>query len=123
MNVALWVAQGLLAAAFVMAVIARFAQPREQLAQTQPWVEHFSDAQIRAISILEFAAAVGLVLPAVAHVATVLVPLAAVGIILLMIGALVVNVRGSQTRGIVTNLIFIALAAFIAWGRFGPYHF
>ena len=123
MNIALWAAQVLLAAAFLLTVTMRLTQPREKLVQTQPWVNDFSATQVAAVSALEFLAALGLILPAVTHIATFLVPLAAVGIILLMIGAMAVNMRMSLTRGIVTNVIFIALAAFVAWGRFGPYRF
>jgi len=122
-NIALWAAQVLLAAAFLLTVTMRLTQPREKLVQTQPWVNDFSATQVAAVSALEFLAALGLILPAVTHIATFLVPLAAVGIILLMIGAMAVNMRMSLTRGIVTNVIFIALAAFVAWGRFGPYRF
>lgn len=61
----------------------------------------------------------GLVLPAVVDVAPVLVPVTALCWVLLMTGAVVVHSRRSEFRFAAVNLIYLALAAFIAWGRFG----
>jgi hypothetical protein len=70
--------------------------------------------------LLWVAGAVGLILPAVTKIATVLVPLAATGLAITMVLATVVHLRRGETR-IVVNLVLLALAAFVAWGRFGPY--
>jgi hypothetical protein len=66
---------------------------------------------------------VGLVLPAALDTAPVLVPLAAVGVVLLMIGAMITHLRRHEAVGVVLNLTYLALAAFVAWGRFGPESF
>jgi hypothetical protein len=50
-----------------------------------------------------------------------LVPLAAVGLGLLMVGAAAVHVRRGEVPFIAVNAALLAVAAFVAWGRFGPY--
>jgi DoxX-like family len=66
---------------------------------------------------------VGLILPAALGIAPVLVPLAAVGLVVLMAGAIITHLRRHQAQPIVVNLALIALAVLVAWGRFGPQSF
>src|SRR6266545_906033 len=70
---------------------------------------------------MEVLAALGLILPAVTGVATVLVPLAAVGLALLMALAAVHHQRKGERQEIGINAILFALAVLVAWARFGPY--
>ncbi|MEV4382757.1 DoxX family protein [Streptosporangium sp. NPDC049644] len=124
MNVALWVAQILLAVMFLIAGLTKATQPRENLiARLGGWVEDFSAGQIKGIGILEVLAGIGLVLPAFTGILPVLTPLAAAGLVITMIGAIVVHVRRKEYSALVMNLLLLALAAFVAWGRFGPYAF
>jgi hypothetical protein len=53
----------------------------------------------------------------------VLVPVAAVGLVLLMVGAAITHARRKESRAIATNVVLIVLAGVVAWGRFGPYPF
>ncbi len=62
-------------------------------------------------------------MPAALGIAPVLVPLAAVGLVLLMAGAAITHGRRHEFKPIVANLAYLALAAFVAWGRFGPHSF
>ena len=55
--------------------------------------------------------------------APILVPLAAVGLALVMVGAVAVHARRKETMNVVVNVVLIAMAVFVAWGRFGPYSF
>ena len=71
----------------------------------------------------EILGAIGLILPAVVHVAPILVPLAAVGLILVMIGAAVVHARRHELPNVAICVVLLLLAAFVAWGRFGPLAF
>ena len=64
---------------------------------------------------------IGLILPGALKIAPVLVPLAAVGLVLIMIGAAVTHARRRESPMVVFNLILLVLAAIVAWGRFGPY--
>src|SRR3712207_8853739 len=123
MNVVLWVLAGLLAAVFLLAGLAKITQPREKLATNMGWVEDFSPGTVKLIGVLEVLAAVGLILPAVLDIVPVLVPLAALGLIALMIGAALTHARRKETPLIGVNVVLLLLAAVVAWGRFGPYAF
>jgi uncharacterized membrane protein YphA (DoxX/SURF4 family) len=123
MNVVLWIVAGLLAVAFGAAGLMKLTQPKEKLAPNMAYVEDFSAGAIKAVGALEILAAVGLILPAVLDIAPVLVPLAALGLVLVMIGAAVVHARRGEHQMILTNVVLLVLAAVVAWGRFGPYSF
>lgn len=123
MNIALWIAAGLLAALFLGAGLAKMFQPREKLLEKTPWVEDFTDGQVKAIGAVEVLGAIGLILPAVTGILPVLVPLAAVGLAITMVLAAIVHIRRGETSFIGVNLALAAIAAFVAWGRFGPYAF
>ncbi|MFJ9380762.1 DoxX family protein [Streptomyces sp. NPDC101455] len=123
MNVLLWIVQSLLAAAFVALGTMKFVRTRAQLASAFGWVEQFSDTTVKTIGLLEVLAGLGLVLPAAVNIAPVLVPLAAVGALLLAVGGSVVHLRRSETSAAAINLVYLALLALIVWGRFGPYSF
>jgi len=58
---------------------------------------------------------------AVFGIAQVLVPLAALGLVLLMIGAVVTRARREEPSMIAVNVVLLVLAAVVPWGRFGPY--
>ena len=123
MNIALWVVAGLLAAAFLAAGLAKATQPKAKLATNMAWVEDFSPTMVKVIGGLEVAAAVGLILPPVLDILPVLAPLAATGLVLMMVGAAVTHVRRGEKQLIPVNLVLGLLALFVAWGRFGPYAF
>jgi hypothetical protein len=123
MNLSLWIIAGLLAAVFLVGSAKLFV-PKEKLA-TMPgggWVEDFSAGTVKAIGALEFLAAVGLILPAALDIAPVLVPLAALGGALLMVGAIITRLRRHEAA-VVADLAYLAMAVFVAWGRFGPESF
>jgi hypothetical protein len=84
------------------------------------WVEDFSPGALKAIGALEFLAAAGLIVPAALGIAPVLVPLAATGAVLLFGGAVIMRLRRGERATIIADLIYLAMAAFVAWGRFGP---
>ena len=124
MNVVLWIIAGVLAAAFLAAGLMKLAQPKQKLAESgMGWTDEFSDGAVKGIGALEVLGALGLILPAVFDVATVLVPIAATGLAVLMLGAIVVHARRKETSNVVVNVVLLALAVFVAWGRFGDYSF
>lgn len=123
MNIALWIIQVVLAVAFVASGLSKVARPRLALADRMPYVQDFSDAQIKGIGVLELLAAIGLIVPPLLHVATFLTPLAAVGLVLLMAGAAFTHLRRHEPQSVVVNGVLLILAAIVAIGRFGPYPF
>ncbi len=114
-----------MAAVFLFSGSAKLFVPKEKLA-TVPlggWTADASVGFVKALGVLELLAAAGLILPAALDIAPVLVPLAAVGVVLLMVGAMITHFRRHEAAGVALNLIYLAMAAFIAWGRFGPESF
>jgi hypothetical protein len=125
MNVALWICAGLLAVV-MLAGSAKLVVPKEKLAAVPGggWTADASVGFIKFLGAVELLAAVGLILPAVVGIAPVLVPVAATGVVVLMVGAMITHARRREyVLGVMTNLIYLALAAFVAWGRFGPESF
>jgi len=122
MNIALWIVAGLLALLFLGAGAMKLTQPKAKLAASGlSWTEDFSDNTVKAIGGLEALAGLGLILPAALGILPVLTPLAATGLVLVMIGAAITHVRRKEYPVIAANVVLLAAAAFVAWGRFGPY--
>ena len=101
----------------------KLIQPKEKLPAGWGWVEDFSAGTVKAIGILEVLAGVGLTLPAALDIAPVLVPLAAVGLVVLMVGAIITHLRRHEARVVASPIALLALAVLVAWGRFGPQPF
>lgn len=121
MNTALWIVTGLLAAIFLAGGVLKLSWPREKLiASGFPVFEDFSAGTVKVIGVLEILAASGLILPAVLRIVPMLVPVAAIGAVLLMAGAVFAHGRRGEAQGVVTGLVVLAMAVFVAWGRFGP---
>ncbi|ABL81700.1 MULTISPECIES: DoxX family protein [unclassified Nocardioides] len=123
MNVLLWVLQIVLAAMFAMAGVMKASQPKEKLATSLPWVEDYSAGTVRIIGVIELLAAIGLILPAATEIAPVLTPLAAAGLAVVMLLAADTHRRRHEPGAIAFNAALFIVAAFVAWGRFGPYSF
>jgi len=123
-NIALWTIAALLAVAFLASGALKLIQPKEKLAASGfGFVEDFSAGAVKAIGAVEILAEVGLILPAALDIAPVLVPLAAVGLVLLMAGAIITHLRRHEAQAIVVPLALLALAVLVAWGRFGSQSF
>jgi uncharacterized membrane protein YphA (DoxX/SURF4 family) len=124
MNLALWIIAIVLAVAFAGSGLMKLVVPKDKLVTAgQGWAQDFSPTNIRLIGLVEILGAVGLVLPAAVHIAPILVPLAAVGLALVMVGAIVVHARRKEPMNIAVNVVLIAFAVVVALGRFGPYSF
>ncbi len=118
MNIVLWVVQGLLAAAFLMAGSNKLMRSKEQLKPMMAWVEDFSPQTLRVIGTIEVLGAIGLIVPAVTGILSGLTPLAAVGLVLTMLGAAATHLRRGEYPMIGVNAVLLVLALFVAYGRF-----
>jgi uncharacterized membrane protein YphA (DoxX/SURF4 family) len=124
MNTVLWIVAGVLALVFLGAGLMKALRPKEALVKAGlAWVEDFSPGMVKTIGVLEILAAIGLILPALLDIAPIFVPLAALGLVLMMIGAVVVHVRRKEYQAIAPGAVLLLLSAFVAWGRFGPHSF
>jgi hypothetical protein len=124
-HLTLWIATGLLATIALIGGSIKMFVPQQKLARTPggEWTGDVSGGVVKTLGVLELLAAFGLILPAVLDIAPVMVPVTAVCWMLLMIGAVVIHVRHGQAKFVLVNLTYLTLAAFIAWGRFGPESF
>ena len=117
MNAVLWLLQIVLALAFLALGLLMVTRSRERLLRVAGWVEDFPEWVVTAIGVLELLGAVGVVLPGVLGVAGVLVPVAALGLVVLLIGAIVTHLlRGEQDEVGMPVALLIA-AAVVAAGR------
>jgi uncharacterized membrane protein YphA (DoxX/SURF4 family) len=121
METFLWILQITLALVFAAGGLLKLVKPREELAPKMRWVEGSSDAQIKAIGALELMAAVGLVLPAALGVLPQLTALAAVGVVLLMLGAVKTNRDYGELERVPVNVVIAVIALFVVLERFGPH--
>ena len=118
MNTALWIIQAFLAFAFLVVGVMKVAMPREKAAERAPYVEDFTGKQIWLIGILEVLGAIGLILPGLTGILPWLTPLAAVGLALTMIGAMITHFRRKEYASITGPVVLFAMAVFVAYGRF-----
>ena len=123
MNTTIWIVQSVLAFGFLMAGAMKLTQPREKLLPQMGWIEDFTDTHVKLIGLAEVAGALGLILPGATDVAPVLTPLAAVGLVLVMIGAAITHLRRHENQFVAINGILLVLASVVVWARFGPYSF
>lgn len=118
MNIVLWIVQILLALAFAMAGIMKVTQPIDKLEARMGWVKDFGARGVRLIGSLEIVGAIGLILPAVTGILPWLTPVAAIGLALTMVGAMITHGRRGEYSGIGVNVVLLLLALFVVYGRF-----
>ena len=116
MNRALWIVQGLLAALFLFAGVVKLVLPAEQLMGSVPMPVLF----IRFIGVVEVLGAIGLILPALLRIRPGLTPLAAAGLVIIMIGATVITAVTMDPAAALFPLVVGLLTAFVAYGRRRP---
>ena len=120
MNIALWVAQGLLALVYLAAGGLKVVRPREQLvtAGNYDWMKDSSDAGVKAVGLVEILGALGVILPWLTGIAPVLTPIAAIGLVVVQIGAIRVHLVRNERKPLPANVLLLLLAAVAAVGRF-----
>jgi uncharacterized membrane protein YphA (DoxX/SURF4 family) len=124
MNALLWTLQIVLAAIFAGAGAIKLIQSRDQLAKTLGgWVYEFPAPLLKPLGLAELLGAIGLIVPPLVQIAPILTPLAAIGLVLTMIGAIVTHARRAEFPNVAVNVVLAIMAAVVAWGRFGPYSF
>jgi uncharacterized membrane protein YphA (DoxX/SURF4 family) len=114
-SIVLWIFQGLLALIFLFAGGVKLVLPIEQMTSQMPIP--LPGAFLRFIGVCEVLGAVGLILPGLLHIRPGLTPLAAAGLVIIMIGAVVVTVAGGSVAQAILPLVVGIIAAFIAYRR------
>ena len=114
MNIALWIVQALLAALFLFAGSMKFIMPVEEMTKQMPgmpgWFLHF-------IGVAEILGGLGLILPGLLRIKPGLTPLAAAGLVVIMLGATVIGFMIGPASGALLPLLVGVLTAFVAYGR------
>lgn len=118
MNILLWLVQVVLAAAFGMAGFMKSTQPVDALVGAGiAWAAQLPLPMVRFIGISELLGAIGLILPAATKIKPALTPLAALGLLTIMILAMAFHVSRGEAQALPINMVLGGLAAFVAWGR------
>ncbi|RVW02903.1 DoxX family protein [Rhodococcus xishaensis] len=123
MNVALWVVAVVLAVVYLGAGLMKVAVPYDKLIENPrtAWARDLSARSVRAIGTAELLGAIGLILPQATGIAEVLTPLAATGLAIVQVGAMVFHVRRKEFQMLPVNVVLLALAVFVAIGRFASW--
>jgi len=116
-NIALWIAQTVLALLFLMAGFQKAFRPLDLVAQSINWVADVSPRLVRFIGVSELLGALGLILPSLTRVQPRLTVLAALGIALIMVFAMIFHVSRGEFFALPMNATFFALSAFVVYGR------
>ncbi len=120
MGTALWVVQGVLAIAFVIAGGMKALKSHDAL-KADPhmgWSNDFSAGFIQFLGLAEIAGGIGMVVPGLTGIAPVLTPVAGACLAIIMLGAAATHVRRSEIGMVFPTLMLGAMAAFVAYGRF-----
>jgi|ERR1700676_1016198 uncharacterized membrane protein YphA (DoxX/SURF4 family) len=112
-NVVLWILQVLLAVLFMFAGVMKFVMPIEEMTKQIALPGLF----LHFIGVAEILGAIGLILPGILRIRTGLTPLAAAALVVIMVGATVVNLMTGQQGGALTTVVVGLLLALVAYSR------
>jgi len=117
MQLALWIASGLLALAMLAAGGTKLATPRTKLMEKMKWAELWTDGNVKLLGLAEVVGAIGLILPWVTGILPMLTPMAALCLVVLMLGAVKTHLDAGESVVAPGALALIGL--FVALGRAG----
>jgi hypothetical protein len=119
MLIAVWIVSGLLALAYLVVGGMTAVHRRPKEAVTTELSADFEPWQLKVIGILEVLGAIGLILPELLNVAVILTPIAATGLAVIQVFALIVHLRRhDEPKRIPINVVLLLLAVFVAIARF-----
>jgi uncharacterized membrane protein YphA (DoxX/SURF4 family) len=113
MTYVLWTIQVLLAARFLFGGVMKLVLPLDKMTGPVPVPGLF----LRFIGVCETLGGFGLILPGLLRIRPGLTPLAAAGLVIIMLGATVLNLRGGDLFSTAVTVVVGLLAAFVAYGR------
>jgi uncharacterized membrane protein len=117
LNIGLWAAQILLAAAFGLFGLMKATQPIEQISEMMKWVPTMSPMFVRTLGTLELLGAIGLILPSLTRIRPRLTVAAALCFVVLQVLAIGLHLSRGEPEALGLNAILISLSAFVFWGR------
>lgn len=120
-NIGLWTAQVLLFAAFSLIGAMKLTMPVERLAAMWVWPGEVPEPFLRVMGVIDLAGGVGVLLPALTRILPQLTVAAALGCTVLQVIAIVFHLSRGEASVTPFNLVLLALAAFVLWGRTRPF--
>ncbi|PLK47004.1 DoxX family protein [Uliginosibacterium sp. TH139] len=117
MRFGLWFSQLLLALVYMPAGLMKLTSPVAQAATQIPWAADVPEMFLRFIGLVDLSAGLGLLLPALTRIAPRLTVFAAYGSVALQLCAFFFHISRGEYFVLPMNLLLIALALFVAWGR------
>lgn len=117
LNAALWLAQALVAVSFISGGIMKLAIPIPKLADMWAWTGDLPATAVMLLGVIDIAGGIGVLLPALTRVMPRLTSLAALGCVALQVCAGLFHASRGEMAEVPVNLVFMAICAFIAWGR------
>ncbi|SFB34571.1 DoxX-like family protein [Collimonas sp. OK607] len=117
LRIALWAAQVVLFATFMMSAFMKLTTPIPQLSTMMPWTGELPETFVRFIGLVDLAGGLGILLPALTRIKSRLCVLAAVGIIVLQVLAIGFHSSRGEWMVLPLNFVLLPLAIFVLWGR------
>ena len=115
-NKILWVLQWLFGVYFVAVGVMHLVLP-EGLPEPLSWMYDLDDTQHMLSGVAEILGGLGLILPSLTRIAPWLTPLAAIGLMIVMIAAIFFHVGRDEIANVGINLVNLLVLGYIAWGR------
>ncbi|HSC86179.1 MAG TPA: DoxX family protein [Polyangiaceae bacterium] len=117
LNFGLWSAHWLLGVLFVGTGVWKLVTPIAELAKAMPWMGQVSPAFFYFTAAADLSGGLGLLLPGLTRIKPGVTVLAAVGCVLLQLGAIVFHFSRGEAANTPFNFVLVLLSAFVAWGR------
>lgn len=117
LHIVLWILQVLLASMLLWAGFTKLFEPIVKLSTMWPWTGQVPVAFVKFTGVVDILGAMGLILPSLSRIKPKLTPIAAIALCVLMVCAIVFHVARGEASHIGINIMFIGIAAFVAWGR------
>lgn len=115
MTIAYWITAGLLAFVYLMSGGMKVVRNKDALvASGQNWAKNVNPALPKVVGLLEVLGAVGVIVPPLTGFAVVLAPVAAIGLALVQVVAIVVHIRLGETKQLAVNVVLLVLAIAVA---------
>ncbi|WP_027553481.1 DoxX family protein [Bradyrhizobium sp. Cp5.3] len=119
LRIGLWIAQILISFVFISAGLVKLLTPIPQLAAMMPWAGEYSETFVRFVALVDLTGGIGILLPALTRILPRLTVLAALGCAVLQVLALVFHISRGEAAVTPLNVVLLALALFVLWGRNG----
>ena len=117
MNIVFWILQVLVALAFLAAGAMKTFSPISSLSKNMSWTAQMPAIFVRLIGICEILGGLGLVLPPLFHILPWLTVAAAVGLAIIMIGAVIFHIARKEMPNVAPSAVLLILAILIIVGR------